>query len=163
MTAIRTLVSLFCLFALTPSAALAVTVDQILALTKAGVSDAVIVALIERDRTVFTLDPAQLVELQQAGVTEAVTVTMLRTGEPQADTAAPPAVAAPQLPDVVVYAVPVPVRPRRNPVVATPVVPTPQPASSARGIFFSRPATGIFFAPPPAADCPPPAGRPHRP
>lgn len=143
--AIRTLVTLCCLFALAPSTVSAVTVDEIVALTREGVSDAVIVALIERDRSVFALDPAQLIELQRAGVTDTVTVAMLRGGVSEQAGAAAPAprqVATPMRAATVGYVVPVPVR--RAGATA---------ASAARGIFFSKPATGIFFAPPPV-DCP---------
>ena len=156
-----------CVIAVGSSSALAVTADQIVAMTRAGVSDAAIIALIEHDRSVFALDADQLVELQRSGVSEAVTVAMLRSGDVQADAEAPrtPAAAAPQAPDVVTYAVPVPVHRRHAQTVVQPVQPVaaaPQPASSARGIFFSRPATGIFFTPPAAADCPPPTVRPPR-
>lgn len=157
MTVIRALAGLVCVLLLAPSAASAVTIDQIVALSKAGVSDAVIVALIGRDHSVFTLEPAQLAELQQAGVTEPVTVAMLENGgarEPLADT-------VPAQPGVVVYAVPAQTR-RPHGVVAPPAVRAAQAVSSTRGIFFANPSTGIFFPPPAAADCPTPAARPHR-
>jgi hypothetical protein len=160
MTITRTLVGLLALLLLAPTAASAVTVDQIVAMSKAGVTDAVIIALIERDKTVFALDPAQLVELQQAGVAEAVTVAMLRSdGAREQPNAASPdqsASAPPEQPAVVAYAVPyavpVPVRVRRTCVVA--LAPAAQPATAARGIFFTQPSTGIFFPPPAAASCP---------
>lgn len=173
MSVRRGVLGLLCCVLLAPAAASAVTIDQIVAMSKAGVSDAVIVALIERDKTVFTLDPAQLVELQQAGVTEAVTVAMIRSDgvreqPPNVSTPEQPTVALPEQPAVVTYAVPyaVPVRVRRSRVlVAAPAAPTalvPPTVTSARGIFFTQPATGIFFQPPAGANCQPPAASPHR-
>ena len=47
-------------FALAPVSASAVTVDQIVAMSKAGVSEAVILALLDRDGTVLTIDPELL-------------------------------------------------------------------------------------------------------
>ena len=67
-----------CVIAVGSSSALAVTADQIVAMTRAGVSDGAIIALIEHDRSVFALDADQLVELQRSGVSEAVTVAMLK-------------------------------------------------------------------------------------
>jgi hypothetical protein len=79
MNITRTLVGFLCLFLAVARPASAVTIDQIVAMSKAGVSDAVIVAMIERDKAVFTLDPLQVVELQQAGVSDRVTVAMIQT------------------------------------------------------------------------------------
>ncbi len=69
------------------SPAAAVTTDQVVALKKSGVSDAVILALIERDRTVFTIAPEQIVALQREGLSEALIIAMLRSGQ-EADEAA---------------------------------------------------------------------------
>jgi hypothetical protein len=62
-----------------PVAADAVTVRDIIELTKAGLADDVIVALIDADRTIFTLDAAQIVDLKKAGVSEKVVLKMLAT------------------------------------------------------------------------------------
>src|SRR6266446_6596830 len=43
----------------------AVTVDQVVALKRAGVTDAVVLALIDRDRTVFGIEPEQIIALQR--------------------------------------------------------------------------------------------------
>ena len=64
-----------------PSPAAAVTTDQVVALKKAGVSDAVVLALIERDRTVFSIAPEQIVALQREGLSEALIIAMLKTGQ----------------------------------------------------------------------------------
>jgi len=68
-----------------PRAASAVTVDQIVSLTKAGVAEPVILALIERDKTVFTIDPEQLVTLQREGVSQTVILAMLKSGRAEND------------------------------------------------------------------------------
>jgi len=162
--------SMLLTFVFMPLGASAVTIDQIVAMSKAGVSDSAIIAMIERDRTVFALDPAQLVELQQAGVSGPVTVAMIRTGNaqqpPDAAMAPETPAAAPDQPSFVTYAVPyavpvfVPVR-RSRAVVAVAAPPPPPQAASARGMFFTQPATGIFFRPPADANCPAPAVAPH--
>ena len=64
---------------LLPSMARAVTVTDIIALSKAGVSDTILMALIDADRTVFTLDVDQIVQLRNAGVSEAVVLKMIRS------------------------------------------------------------------------------------
>jgi hypothetical protein len=83
-----TSVALFVLFTLTPIAASAVTVDQIVALTKAGISEPIILALIERDKTVLTIDPEQLVSLRRDGLSENVIVAMLKSGREEGEAAA---------------------------------------------------------------------------
>ena len=45
-------------------------IDQVVALAKAGVTDTVILALIDRDRTVFAIEPEQIVSLQRDGLSE---------------------------------------------------------------------------------------------
>jgi hypothetical protein len=89
----------------------AVTLHDIVALTKAGLSDDIIIALLEADPTIFSLDAQKLMELRNEGVSERVLIEMLRSGrEPLplaveiAAPAAEPAVADPamQPPQVVV-------------------------------------------------------------
>jgi hypothetical protein len=77
------------LLALATSASLsAVTIDQIVSLSKAGVSDAVILALLDRDRTVLTIDPDQLVALKRDGLSDALIMAMLKNGRQEGDEAA---------------------------------------------------------------------------
>ena len=64
---------------LVPAAAEAVTIRDIIELSKAGLADEVLVAVIDADRTIFTLDADQILELKGAGVSEAVLLKMLRT------------------------------------------------------------------------------------
>lgn len=66
----------------------AVTVDQIVSLSKAGVSEAVILALLERDRTVLTIDADQIVALKRDGLSDALITAMLRSGREEGDEAA---------------------------------------------------------------------------
>jgi hypothetical protein len=73
---------------LVPTAASAVTVDQIVQLSRAGVTETVILALIDRDRTIFTLEPEQLVTLKAQGVSETVILAMLKSGREEGERAA---------------------------------------------------------------------------
>ena len=69
----------------TAGAASAVTVDQIVSLSKAGVSEAVILALIDRDQTVLTIDPEQIVSLKREGLSDTLITAMLKSGRDEAD------------------------------------------------------------------------------
>jgi hypothetical protein len=72
---------LFAILLALGSSASAVTTDQVVALKKAGVSDAVILALIERDHTVFSIAPEQIVALQRDGLSETLIIAMLKSGQ----------------------------------------------------------------------------------
>ena len=73
----------------------ALTVRDVVELSKAGLSDSVLLTLIDVDRSVFPIDTATLKQLKAAGVSDAVIVAMIRSGrEPQA--AAPAAPVAPE-------------------------------------------------------------------
>jgi hypothetical protein len=76
-----------------PAAASAVTVDQIVALSKSGVSEPIILALIDRDKTIFTIEPDQLVSLRRDGVSETVILAMLKSGRDEGEAAAAEAAA----------------------------------------------------------------------
>lgn len=114
------------LLALSGARAEAVTVRDIVELTRAGLSDEVLLALIETDATIFALDAQQIVDLRAAGVSEQVIVAMLQSGRRQApepparpepapapvETASAGAAAIPQHPQpypTAVVVVPVPV------------------------------------------------------
>lgn len=73
---------------LAPAAASALTLDEIVYMSKAGVSESIILALIDRDKTVFTMTPEQVVALQTDGVSEAVILAMLKSGRAEGDAAA---------------------------------------------------------------------------
>jgi len=81
-----------------PSRAFAVTADQIVELTKGGVSEAVILAVIARDNTPFDLNADELVALKQQGVSDAIVMAMLKSG--RGETAAAPITVL--APDVVI-------------------------------------------------------------
>lgn len=68
-----------CAFALLSTTASAVTLQEIVALSKAGVSSQVILTLLERDGTVFNLTSDQIAQLKVDGVSEVVLVAMLRS------------------------------------------------------------------------------------
>jgi len=76
----RPVLTVLVLLALLPATASAVSVDQIVALSQAGVSDEVLLALIDRDGSVFTIEPEQLATLKRAGVSQAVVLAMLKSG-----------------------------------------------------------------------------------
>lgn len=71
------LVALVLLFA--PTVVRAVTLRDIVELSKAGVSDVVLTALIDADRTMFVLDAQQVLELRAAGVSDAVILKMIQS------------------------------------------------------------------------------------
>ena len=68
--------------AITASAARAeaITLREIVDLTRAGLSDEVLLALIEVDQRVFAIDPATLKSLKDAGVSPAVIVAIVKSG-----------------------------------------------------------------------------------
>jgi hypothetical protein len=98
-----------------PRIAEAVTIRDIVELTKAGLSDDIIVALIDADRTVFVLDAKQIVELRDAGVSEKVLLVMLESrqryaqGTPSAEIPPPQPPISTQTERIVEVPVPVPV------------------------------------------------------
>jgi hypothetical protein len=71
-----------------PAHASPLTVEQIVGLARAGVTDAIILALIDRDRTIFAIEPDQIVALQRDGVSEPVILAMLKSGRAEGDDAA---------------------------------------------------------------------------
>jgi hypothetical protein len=74
--------------ALWPSTASAVTVDEVIGLARAGVTDAIILALIDRDKTVFAIESEQIVRLQREGLSEPVILALLKSGREEGDQAA---------------------------------------------------------------------------
>jgi len=102
------LAAVIVLVPLTAVRADAVTIRDIVELSKAGLSDDIILALIEVDRPVFSIDTQTLKMLKGSGVSEAVILAMIRSGrtrtpepiDPQFDTP-PPAPANPE-PQVIV-------------------------------------------------------------
>jgi hypothetical protein len=70
----------------------ALTIRDIIELTRAGVSEEVLLALIEVDRGVYDVDTATLKQLKAAGVSERVMVALVRSGR-EAAPVEPPIVA----------------------------------------------------------------------
>lgn len=66
--------------ALVPARADAITLREVIELTRAGLSEEVLLALIEIDQRVFPIDPATLRSLKEAGVSEKVIVAMVKSG-----------------------------------------------------------------------------------
>jgi hypothetical protein len=71
----------------------AITVRDVIELSKAGLSDDVLLALIEVDRNVFTLDAAAMKALKDGGVSDKVMLALIHSGRTPV---APPAESAPQ-------------------------------------------------------------------
>lgn len=68
----------------------ALTIRDIIELTRAGISEEVLLALIEVDRGVYAIDTATLKQLKAAGVGERVMVALVRSGrEALPETSAP--------------------------------------------------------------------------
>lgn len=66
------------------SPVLAVSTHDLVELSRAGLSDDVLVALIEADHTVFNLDAPRILDLCAQGLSERVITAMLRSGRSQA-------------------------------------------------------------------------------
>jgi hypothetical protein len=82
--------------ALVPARADAVTLQEIIELTRAGLGDEVLLALIEINQRVYPVDPETLRSLKKAGVSEKVIVAVVRSGRTvPADVVPPLAVVAP--------------------------------------------------------------------
>src|SRR5258708_34256714 len=82
----RTAFVLLAVLAVAAGRAEAVTIRDVIELSKAGLSDQVLLALIDVDRGVFTMDAPTVKQLKEAGVSEAVIVAMIRSGRtPQAE------------------------------------------------------------------------------
>ncbi|HVD91574.1 MAG TPA: hypothetical protein VNC21_04810 [Vicinamibacterales bacterium] len=79
----RTLFVFLTVLAVSASRADAVTIRDVIELSKAGLSDSVLLALIEVDRGVFSIDSATLKQLKDGGVSDAVIVAMIRSGRTQ--------------------------------------------------------------------------------
>src|SRR5262252_5949888 len=77
----RSLIAVFAVvLSLAAGRAEALTVRDVIELSKAGLSDSVLLALIDVDRSVFSIDTATLKQLKSAGVSDAVVVAMIKSG-----------------------------------------------------------------------------------
>ena len=84
--AARLLIMVVALIGISISRAEAITLREIVELTRAGLSDDVLLALIEVDQRVFEIDPDTLKALKDAGVSTRVIVAIVKSGR----TPAPP-------------------------------------------------------------------------
>jgi hypothetical protein len=99
----RVLTALFAVLVLTAARADAVTIRDLIELSKAGLGDDVLIALIEVDRRVFSIDTATLKQLKEGGVSEPVIVALIRSGRaPRTEPAAPAPAPEPRQPEVIV-------------------------------------------------------------
>jgi len=87
----RTVFALITAVALTAGRADAVTIRDLIELSKAGLSDPVLLALIEVDRSVFNIDTATLKQLKAAGVSDQVIVALIKSGRQRPEPVAAPA------------------------------------------------------------------------
>ena len=93
----RLILLLLVLLPLTPARADALTIRDIVELSRAGLGDDVLLALIEVDRSVFNIDTATLKSLKEAGVSERVIVAIVRSGRTPPPVEQPAAASLPQL------------------------------------------------------------------
>ena len=92
----RMVLALLLVLPLIPASAEAVTLRDIIELTKAGLGDNVLLALIEVDGGVFNIDTETLTKLKTAGVSEQVIVALVRSGRTRPVEEPAPAVDAPE-------------------------------------------------------------------
>jgi hypothetical protein len=109
MTGVLTVVAVLCGGA---RRADAITLTEIMQLTRAGVDEEVLLALIEVDQRVFSIDPETITELKAAGVSPRVIVAIVKSGRtpqppPEPAPAADVALPEPPAPQVVVVERPV--------------------------------------------------------
>jgi hypothetical protein len=84
-----------------PTSATALTVADVIALSRAGVSDVVLTALVDADRTIFALSTEQVLALRDAGVSDTVLLKMIASRK-EFEPPLPPAIEA-STPPVVEY------------------------------------------------------------
>jgi len=80
MRYLGTLLLVIGLSTLVPARADALTIKEIMDLTRAGVSEEVLLALIEIDQRVFPVDAETLAALKKAGVTDRVMMAVVKSG-----------------------------------------------------------------------------------
>jgi hypothetical protein len=93
---VRIFLLLLALLGCVPATASAVTIDEVVALSKSGVSEQVVIAVIERDQTLFTLSPALIMKLQRDGLSDRILLALIKSGRPNE----PPLPASPVAPEV---------------------------------------------------------------
>src|SRR5690349_3686171 len=76
----RVLVAAVVVVLATVQSAQAITIRDIIELTRAGITEEVLVALVEVDGGVYATDTATLKSLKEAGVSERVMIALIRSG-----------------------------------------------------------------------------------
>lgn len=76
----RVLLTLFAVLTVSAGRAEAVTLRDLIELSKAGLGEQVLLALIEVDRPIFSIDAATLKQLKQAGISDTVIAAVIRSG-----------------------------------------------------------------------------------
>jgi hypothetical protein len=115
----RMVIVLLLILPLVPASAEAVSVRDIIELTKAGLGDNVLLALIEVDGGVFNIDNETLTRLKAAGVSEQVIVALVRSGRTRLPQEPVPVTAPETAPE------PQPYYPQPQPEVREVMVPVP--------------------------------------
>lgn len=113
----RILFSVLTVIALAAGRAEAVTIRDVIELSKAGLSETVLLALIEVDRGVFAIDTPTLKQLKDAGVTDAVIVALIRSGRTQPPPQPAPVPETRPEPEVIVIEHQAPTAPAPAPIV----------------------------------------------
>ena len=114
----------------------ALSIRDLIELSKAGLGDPVLLALIEVDRGVFSIDTETLKQLKSGGVSDAVIIALIKSGrtkhaEPEQ---APAPAPEPRTPDVIVVE-------HRDPPAAAPP-PQPYPVPVAVPVYVPVPSVG---------------------
>jgi hypothetical protein len=99
----------------------ALTIRDLIELSKAGLGDPVLLALIEVDRGVFSIDTETLKQLKNGGVSDAVIIALIKSGRTKNPEPAPAPAPEPRTPEVIV------VEHRDPPAAAPPPQPYPVP------------------------------------
>jgi hypothetical protein len=94
----RPLIALLTLWLCAATPAFAVSTHDLIELSNAGLSDDVLVALIEADNTSFNLDAPKILELRTAGISERVITAMIKSGPATAEAEAAASVPVDQPP-----------------------------------------------------------------
>ena len=76
----------------------ALTIRDVIELTRAGLGEDVLLALIEVDHGIYAIDPATLKKLKDAGVSEKVIIALVRSGRQTVDQEPAPAAAPVEAP-----------------------------------------------------------------
>lgn len=88
--AIKTLLACLLLVGITARPALAISIDDLVNLKTRGISDAILIALIDADGSIFRLSADDVLALSKRGLSDTVILAMINTAKPKA-VVAPPA------------------------------------------------------------------------